>query len=287
MEVIGDSRVWAAVGAFFYCIAFGYALAQLTKGIRYPRFILISLMGMGFLAQVAGLSLRMMESQGYPIHNPFEIIQLITCSAAFLYFVIGPAYRISLLGFFTSGMIAFFTTVSLLVPKWDVTVDGYHLHPLVEAHATLAVFSYGVFFVLTITSLMYLTQNYGLKSKRVEGLFRYLPSIVQIDQINNRLLILGATVLTFSHGVGLFYWVDDLGRVDPIKLSFTVIVWGGYVLVLILRLTHRLFSERFAFACILLFILALLSLWPVDATRYNKQGPVERSVPAGEAAVEL
>jgi HemX protein len=117
---------------------------------------------------------------------------------------------------------------------------------------------------------MHLLQNWSLKHKRLNGLFWFLPSVVQLDQINFRLLALGVLLLTFSLGVGAVWWVRDTASVDYPKLFVTLAVWFVYLVVWLLRWRAKLVSVRFAWVCLVMFIIALLSLGPVNSSRHHE-----------------
>jgi ABC-type uncharacterized transport system permease subunit len=117
---------------------------------------------------------------------------------------------------------------------------------------------------------MHLLQNWSLKHKRLNGLFWFLPSMVQLDQINFRLLLAGVVLLSISLGLGAAWWVRDTASVDAPKLALTVGVWLAYLVTLLLRWRQTLLSTRFAWTCIILFAAALLSLGPVDSSRHHE-----------------
>ncbi|HET7534873.1 MAG TPA: cytochrome c biogenesis protein CcsA [Candidatus Didemnitutus sp.] len=262
------------LGALLYLVGFVAGCVALTRRQQTPgtRLVLNALLAGGFLFQMVGLYVRGAAVGGCPLGNKFEIVQFVAWSAMVLYFVVGPAFRVSLLGLFTAGYAASLAVLSLLVPPWDA-VRGAKIfgnNPWIELHAALAVFSYGVFGILALTSLMHLLQNWSLKHKRVSNLFWFLPSMVQLNQINFRLLLAGVCLLTFSLGVGAMWWVRDTASVDAPKLAVTVAVWFAFLVALVLRGSRRLVSTRFAWTCIALFALALLSLGPVNSSRHHE-----------------
>jgi ABC-type uncharacterized transport system permease subunit len=274
MTSLFTDRALLWFGALLYLAGFGagcFALArrQRTSG---SRFVLNALLAAGFVFQMAGLYVRGAAVGGCPLGNKFEIVQFVAWSAMVLYFVVGSAFRVSLLGLFTAGYAASLAVVSLLVPPWDEMRGGkiFGNNTWIELHAALAVFSYGVFGILALTSLMQLLQNWSLKHKHFNNLFWFLPSVVQLDQINFRLLLAGVTLLTFSLGVGAAWWVRDTASVDAPKLAVTVGVWFAYLVALGLRWNRRLGSTRFAWTCLVLFTLALLSLGPVNSSRHHE-----------------
>ncbi len=265
------SLLW--LGALLYLAGFLTGLIGLTRR-QSPaglRTILNSLLVGGWVFQMLGLYLRGIAGKGCPLGNTFEIVQFVAWSAMLLYFFVGTAFRVSLLGLFTAGYAATLALVSLLIPHWDL-VRGQKFfgnNPWIEVHAALAVFSYGVFGLLALTALMQLLQNWSLKNKRLNGLFWFLPSVVQLEQINYRLLLLGVMLLTFSLGVGASWWLRNTESVHLPKLLVTVGVWLCYLVVLLLRWRGWLVSVRFAWVCLVLFVLALLSLGPVNSNRHG------------------
>ncbi len=274
MSSLLTDRALLWLGALLYLAGFLTGLVALTRRAAPAglRTILNTLLVGGWGFQMAGLYVRGLAVGGCPLGNTFEIVQFVAWSAMVLYFFVGPIFRGSLLGLFTAGYAASLALVSLLVPAWDLT-HGQKIfgnNPWIELHAALAVFSYGVFGLLALTALMHLLQNWSLKHKRLNGLFWFLPSVVQLDQINFRLLALGVLLLTFSLGVGAVWWVRDTASVDYPKLFVTLGVWFVYLVVWLLRWRAKLVSVRFAWVCLVMFIIALLSLGPVNSSRHHE-----------------
>ena len=275
MPPLLTDRALLWIGALLYLVGFLTGLFGLTR--RQPsaglRTLLNAFLVSGWVFQWLGLYQRGLASGGCPLGNVFEIVQFVAWSAMLLYFFVGTAFRVSLLGLFTAGYAASLALVSLLIPQWDL-VRGQKFfgeNPWIEAHAAIAVFSYGVFGLLALTSIMQLLQNWSLKNKRLNGLFWFLPSVVQLEQINYRLVLLGVVLLTISLSVGAAWWVRDTDSVHLPKLLVTLGVWLAYLLVLLLRWRGRLVSVRFAWVCVVMFALALLSLGPVNSNRSSYQ----------------
>jgi HemX protein len=278
MTLLGlNDRTWLWLAAVCYLAGLTLGTAALLRDRRQPRLTIYALVAAGFLLQTLGLYLRGHAVKGCPIGNLFEIFQFTAWSAISLYLVVGATFRLSLLGYFTAGLSTVLTLVSLAMPAWDATrhVAAFGGHAWVEFHAALALFSYGVFALLALTSAMYLLQTYSLKHKHLHGLFSFLPSIIELDLISVRLLIAGVVLMTWSLGIGAVHWLQDLSSVDLPKLV-TAGVWLAYLAALILRLRGRVVSQRLAWAAVALFALALLSLGPVNASRH----PVAPAAPA-------
>jgi HemX protein len=268
-EFTDRTWLWAAAGFYFAGFALG-TIALLRSG-RPSGTATYALIALGYLVQLVGLGIRGRAVGGCPLGNQFEIYQFTAWSAITLYLVVGVTFRNSLLGYFTSSLAAALTLVSLSIPSWDATqrTQIFGSNPWIELHAALAVFSYGVFGLLALTSILYLLRNYSLQSKHLGGLFSFLPSIRDLDQIGLRLLGAGVVILATSLAVGSVYWLRDTSTVNVAKLLITFGVWLAYTVALGLRLRGVLLARRFSWACLALFIAALLSLGPVDRSRHR------------------
>ena len=266
---IQSDRFWLWAGSILYAAAFGFALLHVARERRHSRIILLAIILAGYAAQTTGLYIRGLEVGSCPLGNKFEVMQFIVWSLVLIYIGVGQVYRMSLLGFFTAALAASLGVLSLLVGDWDGARRPHVLGPNVwiELHAALAIFSYGIFAILALTACMYLLQNHALKRKRTHGLFRYLPSIVDLDHVNFRLLLLGVAVLTVSLTVGSSHWIRSSGATDWAKLTVTVGIWLAYLTLFVLRLKRRVVTHHLAWSCVVLFVLALLSVWPVTASR--------------------
>ncbi|NBB78757.1 MAG: cytochrome C biogenesis protein [Verrucomicrobia bacterium] len=270
------------VAAAIYGGSFLMGAVSLLLRRPYPRALMFALLCGGFLIQTLGLNLRGAAIKACPLGNPFEIAQFLAWSLVLLFFIIGPAFRLRLLGFFTAGLAALLSGGSFAVPAWDCPYPPgiFGGNPWIELHASLAIFSYGVFAILALISAMFLIQQHGLKKKQFKGLYQYLPSVQQLDLMARRLLITGVVVLSASLIFGAVFWLDNHDLVPIFKLSATCLLWLGYLIVLVLRLQKKLVTRRHAIATISLFLFAMATLWPVESAREPAAIPArENSLP--------
>lgn len=264
-------RDWLWIAAECYLAGFLIGTWSLLRGGKPSNIVMYGIIVVGYVLQLTGLYVRGMAVGGCPLGNTFELYQFTAWSATTLYLVVGVAFRSSLFGFFTSCLSATLTLISLAVPEWDHTrvASIFGGNPWIEFHAALALFSYGVFGLLALTAAMLMLRNYSLKHKRLDGWFSFLPSMLALDHISLRLLITGVSLMTLSLAVGGSYWVRDLATVNLSKIIATVAVWLVSTIALGLRLRGRLVSRRFAWACVAIFALALLSLPIINANTHT------------------
>jgi ABC-type uncharacterized transport system permease subunit len=264
-----NDRAWLWAAAGLYLVGFVVGTIAVLRGGRPKGAAMYGLIVAGYLLQLVGLGIRGRAAGGCPLGNGLEIYQFMAWSSISLYLVVGATFRTSLLGYFTSTLATALTVVSLSIPAWD-TERRTHIfggNPWIELHAAMAVFSYGVFGLLALTSIMFIARNHSLKSKQVDGWVSFLPSIIELDHIGVRLLATGVAILGTSLAVAAVYWLRDTASANWLKIATTVAVWVAYAATLGLRLQGRLLARKFAWVGLILFAAALGSLEVVDTTR--------------------
>jgi len=282
-DITITTRSAATVGALIYLSAFFFGFFALLRRKPYSRLVMLALLLSGFIFQSLSLNLRGMETKSCPLGNSFEISQFIAWSIVLLYFILGTALNLRSLGLFTAGLASLLTLVSLMISSWDLPYQTRTpLNPLIELHASLAIFSYSIFAIVALISLMFLIQQHGLKTKQSGGLYQYLPSVQVLDLVAKRLLITGVIVLSAALIFGVSFWLSYPERVPLMKLLPTCLLWIGYFSVMVLRIRKRLATRKHAIAAITLFLFAIISLWPVQSTREKAQELPEDSTEADE-----
>lgn len=270
--------LWA--GSLLYIMAFGLALASLRQRANWRSGMRLALLA-GYAFQSFGLFLRGLTDHALPVTNVFEIFQVLAWCAITLDLIVRPLFKLNLLHMFTAGLAGLLAVVSLFLVGYDRILPPPDVpqSPWVGFHAVLAIFSYGVFGVLALTSLMYIIQHHGLEARRSGGIFERLPAIRQLEDINGRLILFGVSVLTVSVVIGVLNLIAHPGSVGVLKVAVAIAVWACYGSVLALRRFNRLVGAPFAIACVALFAGALISLWPL--TRQSPAAPL-----AVEAALD-
>jgi len=265
--------LWIGIGNLIYTLGFVTAILYLIRAKHHPRWLLYMFIAGGYAIQTYGLYLRGMEVGGCPVGNTFEIVQFVIWSLTFCFLVLGPAFRMSLFGFFTAGLAVLLSILSFAIPTWDSPYPDRisEISASIEFHASLAVFSYGIFGMLAVSSTLYLLQNFALKRHQFKGVYAFLPSLVESESMTLRILVAGTGVLTVSLLVGSLYWSQNLAEVNGPKFFSSIAVWLAYLIVLGLRLTNRLFARKLAVTCVALFLIAILSIWPVGNSRSSNE----------------
>ena len=249
------NRLLLAAAALCFMLSFGYTLFALGAGkFRPARFNFLAMLG-GFAAQSAFLYLRGLEVKSCPLHTLFDLLIFLSWSITLIYLLIGPAYRLSLLGAFTSPLVLLLTLVALVLPPSGIVPTPF-ANPWVEFHAALSIIAYGAFGLAGVAGVMYLVQDKQLKSGRGSALLYNLPPISALATAILRLLGLGFLLLTVAFAAGFISGISIVG----LKFGASLVIWLIYGGILLLRRFHALAPRRIATLAIGVFAFALLLL---------------------------
>ena len=266
--------LWLAAILYGLAVISGFASTYFTKENFYKKCTLSAIV-IGFIFQTRGLYLRGLEIRGCPLGNELERIQFIAWSLILTFLILRLLWKLNLLGSFCSCMAAGLGAVSLSSKEWDQTYwlnpdyGRLFADPWIELHASIAIFSYGIFALLSIVSAMYLIQRKSLLARKVGFSGSFLPPIHDLEQAAHKLLLIGTLFLTLSIIVGGMHWSRNPEFVTTSKLFITLVVWLGYGVLLILRNKNILFGSKFAKVSIALFAAAIISLGFVNSKKEN------------------
>ncbi len=225
-----------------------------------------ALMAVGFLGQCAVLLLRGREIGRCPITSPWELLVFLSWGVVLMYWVTGPAYRLSLLGLFTAPMVWVLQVVALtlqgtVAPGGDDAIfTGARPDPMLEWHATVSMLAYAAFGLAATAGVMYLVQERQLKRHEIGPIFRNLPPLRNLSAGLVRLLTVGCALLTA--GVLTAYFLEKSPGV--MKLTAAWAVWAAYVAVLAYQKLRGWPHRRLALVSAWLFLLPLVTLWVVS-----------------------
>src|SRR5438046_5076662 len=218
--------------------------------------------GLGFIFQTAFLSVRGHELGRCPLTNLFEVFIFLAWSVAAIYMLVGPAYRLSLMGAFTAPLVVLLQGLALLAPidiRHPVKVPAA---PWLEFHASISLVAYGAFALACIAGVMYLVQERQLKTHHLHSIFYHLPPLTDLFAAITRLLWWGFALYTLGLISGFFVGEPLLW----IQITCAIGVWFLYGLILQDRYLHWFFSERLSALCIIGFSAALTLLWGITFT---------------------
>ena len=204
----------------------------------------LSRIGRGFLA--GGLALhslailwRIFEAGRTPLTNLHEALSFFAWAIIGVYFLLYFKYRLEVLGAFVSPVTVVLMVLASLFPKEIVPVEPVLNSFWLPVHVTLAIVGNAMFALAFAAGVMYLIQERQIKSKKIGGLYRRLPGLKVLDDLNYRCLTLGFPLLTLGIITGSIWAESAWGTYwswDP-KQTWSLITWFIYAALLHGRLT--------------------------------------------------
>jgi ABC-type uncharacterized transport system permease subunit len=255
-------RYLLIISTICFLAAVVHTAMELRAGVFRPmRFNFVAI-GLGFAFQTAFLWIRGRELERCPITNLFEVFIFIAWSVALIYMLVGPVYRLSLMGAFTAPLVLLLQGFALIAP-----IDVRHPAQLaanswLEFHASVSLVAYGAFALACIAGVMYLLQERQLKTHQLHSIFYHLPPLANLFAAITRLLWWGFALYTAGIVSG-FFTGHPLPR---IQVGAAIALWLLYGAILQARHLKWLAPTRVAALCIIGFSAALALLWGITFT---------------------
>lgn len=221
---------------------------------RHSTTILISI---AFLFQSSFLVIRGQMRGACPLGDSGEILAYLTWALSLFYLLVGPAYRISLLGIFTCPLVVFLQVVALLPQVMTVSpTPVLETNPWHETHSATSVLAYGALALAAVAGVMFLVLDRFLKRHfHQNSLFRGMPPINELLVSLVRLLWLGCALLTIGIVAGFLmpHSASAWGH-----LSAAVVVWASYVILLSINKIRGLTGRKILLSSVILFVFSLV-----------------------------
>ncbi|MEM0895408.1 MAG: cytochrome c biogenesis protein CcsA [Verrucomicrobiota bacterium] len=255
-------KIYLGIATAFFLGGFIYSVIALKNGsFRPSRYNLAAMLG-GLVFQTLFLGDRGRIHYACPVTTAAEMFVFIAWAMVIIYLVLGPTYRLSLLGVFTSPLVFFFQVPALLAGFDKVAAEAVAdakgpTNAWLETHIALALIAYGAFAMAFVAGIMFLVQDRFLKKGKLNGLFFHLPPIQNLSRAILLLVILGVALL--AGALGSAYAID--GAAGTAKLFIMHGMWVLYAVLLGVRFTRGLPSAQFARFTILAFAVPMVSLY--------------------------
>ncbi len=171
------------------------------------------------------------------------------------------------------GALAAPASILLMLSAAVLPAGAFAAPPLFKSlwlwlHVLLVLAGYGLLAITFLGSVLFLLQERAIRARRLGALFKRLPSLSRLDELNQSSLLAGFTLMTVGLVLGAVYAQLALGafwRGDP-KEVWSLITWLLYAALLHSRLVAGWRGRRgawlgvAAFGC-LLFTFLGAGLW--------------------------
>ena len=250
----------------FYFAATIVSVMELFKGTKTTSKIMLVFAVVGFALHTANIIARYVISGHIPIANLHEASSFFSWCIVLLFFFLEYRYKLGLLGAFIMPVVFILMLSSSMLPRKIEPLSPVLQSYWLGIHTVLAFIGDAAFAMAFGIGLMYLIQEHYVKSKHIGGLFKRLPSLQILDEINYRLITIGFPFLTLAIITGALWAESAWGsywRWDP-KEVWSLITWFIYALVLHVRLTVGWRGKRAAILSIIGFCVVLFTFFGVN-----------------------
>lgn len=197
-----------------------------------------------------------------PMTSVVESLTTLALMLAVIYLHLEMRSNISSTGMPVFFMVFALQTVAAAMMKYEPGVSRTINNPVLVSHVFLALVGYTAFALAFLYSVTYLLLHRELRTGRFSLLFRNLPSIEELDQMNYQASLIGLSALLLSVVLG-FVWSEIAFRQLPLsdpKVMMTLFTWLVYLVVFVFKTLFGWSGKRIAVLSICGFLLVVLSL---------------------------
>ncbi|HYD48082.1 MAG TPA: cytochrome c biogenesis protein CcsA [Terriglobales bacterium] len=271
------STMLLALALALYLLTAASFVGLVISGHRALHRIAFGLLAGAFAMHAAALALRA-GSLGYQALAPFqETLSFVACIAVGLYLTIAMRTDFTVVGALMAP-VAFLFTLSGYVFESETQGGGLPLPQHLKnfwlpAHVAPAFVGYAIFTVAFCLSMTYVVQERQLKAKRKSDLFRRLPSLETLDELNHRFVKWGFALFTIGLLTGSMLAKETWGALwswEPVQV-WSLVTWLLYALLLQARFIGWR-GRKAAALTIVGFVILIASFFTVNLVFPGKHG---------------
>ncbi|MEW6087429.1 MAG: c-type cytochrome biogenesis protein CcsB [bacterium] len=224
----------------------------------------------GFFFHSASLLSRFFIAGHVPFSNLYESLVFFAWTLIIIYFILSIKYRFEILGSFILPLVFLCLLYAGLSSK-EINIAPPALESnWLKLHVAISFFGYATFALAFSTGLMYLIQEHYFKAKRPAPFHNLLPSLEILDELNNRLILIGFPLFTVSIGLGMFWANQVWGHYwnwAP-QVIGALITWLIYVIYLVVRHIFGWRGKKLAYLSIIGFWTAIFTYLGIKGLHY-------------------
>ena len=250
-----------------YVVAAIQSILAFINKRRFLERLSLAALAVGFALHTGALITDWIADGRYPLFGLRETLSFLAWTLVAAYALVYFRYRIHALASFTLPLVAiltFFATIAR--DKTGASADALTTGSaswILPIHTTILIFAYASFFVVFVSSVMFLLQERELKHKTFSAFFHRLPSLTTVNEVATMSASIGLTLLTLGIISGMF-WSSTLdGRLwrnDP-KEIFAGLTWLLYLALIIYRSSSGWRGRRAAWLGVIGFALVLCTFF--------------------------
>ncbi len=196
MNIIYTSLLSGALGLYTLSMVTGFVhlLRPLAKALPWSR----NSIQAGFVFHLLAFLWRCGQAQTLAVTTLHESLSFFALLLALAFLLVSHKKPVPTLGTFTSPLLTIFTLWALVTPHVITPQPPILKSFWLPLHVLLS-FAGNAFLALGCgVAVMYLLQEHLIKKKKIKGIFRKLPALQRLDELNYLCLRLGFPLLTLG-----------------------------------------------------------------------------------------
>jgi len=261
------------MGSLFFKIALvlyflsmlGYIASLVVRRVQVAKvstWVLFS----AFAVHTASIIFRWVETGYSPVTNLYESLSFIAWAVSGIYLIFQVKTKTRVLGAFISPVVLVMAITASARLVEDAAIPAILMGSWVSIHVMLTLTGSALFALACLSGIMYLVQDDLIRNKKAYGFSRLLPSLRELDRINNICIVTGFFLLTLGIIAGSIWARNVWGshwQWDPKQVS-TLISWIIYALLLHQRFAIGWKGRKIAFLSIAAFVILLFTFVGVN-----------------------
>jgi ABC-type uncharacterized transport system permease subunit len=252
-------------------LAYGEAVVAYAGNVRRPG--IAGRLGtwgvrIGWLAQTALLGVQAARSDGFPWGTWAGSLNLFVWLVVGAYLIWGCRARYRLLGLAVMPLAVTLFVLARIGGGTGIGERSRYSNLFLVLHVGLVLAAFAGFTLAAALSALYLWQERRLK-ERSPGILRMrAPSLLTLETLAARTIVVALPALTLGIAVGLLRLNEDGGGFDAL-MAVTLVTWLVYGTYLFLRFERGWRGRRAAYLALLGFVLVITVRLGLPATHFS------------------
>jgi len=263
MAVSYHALLWAAI--FLYTASLFYAVGRLALARPYHRGAKIAFLLPGFLLHTAYIWERGLSEGRCPVSSLFEAMTFIAWCLVALHLAVSLFAQLNYLTVFYMPIVLIVQLAAMVVPANRPRFVEWQDSSWLGLHASIITLGYAAFGLAGAVALMYLVQERQLRTHRLTTSFMLFPPMLRLENVQAWLVFGGFILFTAGLLSGFFgLHVLKMHGWDP-KLSWSIGVWGMYLVFLLGRFLAGMQGRWMAWFSLIGWVFVVSTFWLVNS----------------------
>lgn len=228
----------------------------------------------GLSLHAAGKLLRFADLGTVPVTSPIEAMNLLALVVGVVFLYVAKRYSVPALGAFAVPLALVGVAAALAFGGDSGAVPAALRSAWFPIHLSFAIGGDAMFLMAGIASVAFLVQEWLLRKKKINTIFRNLPPMHVLDEVVHRMIAVGFLLMTIGMVAGMFFAKQRWGSYwswDP-RQTWSLMTWLFFAAILHARLTIGWRGRRAAYLTIAVVVLVIVALIGLDVFFDTKHG---------------